>query len=71
MDPSQAIVTFETNPDLAMNTAITRGFARIYFVWWNVPTNWYNVTVPTSFNNIKTFERISVYEYGGISVAGS
>jgi hypothetical protein len=35
----------------------------VYFVWWNYNTDWYGVTVPTSFARLVDFGRISIFEY--------
>ncbi len=65
LDKSHSIVTFETNDvPLAVNKALENDFSTIYFVWWNQPIGWYNVSVPDSFVIMQSFDRISVYVYG-------
>ncbi|MEM2103426.1 MAG: hypothetical protein QW717_00870 [Candidatus Bathyarchaeia archaeon] len=57
------LVHFETDVDLAVETAYRHGYSRIFFVWWNKPIGWYGVTVPESFRRHVDFGRISVYTY--------
>ena len=64
-------MTFETDANLAVNTAIAHNFSRVYFVWWNTPIGWYGVSVPESFVRVQDFGRISVFVYGGTSVGGN
>ena len=71
LDKSHVIVHFENNPDLAINTAFSHGFDDVFFVWWNTPIGWYNVSVPDSFVSVQEFGRISVYMYEGEHVVGS
>jgi hypothetical protein len=68
LDKSHVIVTFDSDVDLAVETALVHGYGRIYFVWWNTPIGWYNVSVPSSFVGLEDFGRISVYAYGGDGV---
>jgi hypothetical protein len=68
LDKSHAIVTFDSDVDLAVKTASAHGYGRVYFVWWNTPIGWYNVSVPSSFVGLEDFGRISVYHYGGKGV---
>ena len=65
LDNSHSIVTFENNDvNLAVNKALENNFSTVYFVWWNTPIGWYNVSVPSNLMNIQNFGRISVYVYG-------
>jgi hypothetical protein len=71
LDKSRSIVTFENDVNMAVTTALTRNFSRVYFVWWNTQIGWYNVSVPDSFVRLRDFGRISVYVYGGEIVGGN
>ncbi len=71
LDRSHVIVQFESDIDLAVNTAFSSGFSRVFFVWWNQPIGWYGVSVPDYFVSVQDFGRISVYEYEGVNVGGS
>jgi hypothetical protein len=62
---SHEIVHFETDADMAVNTALMHGFNHVYFVWWNEPIGWYGVSVPDYFVRVQDFGRISVYEFVG------
>ncbi len=66
LDKSHSIVTFENNDvNLAVNTALAHNFTTVYFVCWNEPIGWYNLSVPESFVSLQDFGRISVFVYGG------
>ena len=68
LDQSHTIVSFENSVDSALSTTADHGFTRAYFVWWNVPLGWYDVTVPDEFVSVQDFGRISVYAYEGENV---
>lgn len=57
------IVHVQSDVDLAVQTAVDRGFGSVYFVYWNQPIGWVGVSVPEGFVNVRDFERISVYVY--------
>jgi hypothetical protein len=63
LDKSHTIIHFNSDVDLAFNTAYKLGFSRIYFVWWNKPIGWYGLTFPEGFTRLEDFGRISVYEH--------
>jgi hypothetical protein len=62
---SHEIVLFDSDVNLAAETALAHGFSQVYFVWWNTPIGWYGVSVPASFVRVQDFGRISVFEYSG------
>jgi len=61
LDSSWRIVAFEVDPSAAVAAARAHGYARAYFVWWNVPLGWYGVSVPAGFVRLEDFGRISIY----------
>ena len=63
LDKSHEIVSFNSDDDLAVNTALEDGFESVFFVWWNQPIGWYGVVVPDYFVEVQDFGRISVYLY--------
>jgi hypothetical protein len=65
LDESCGIVHFENDVDSAVDVAFEHGFSRVFFVWWNQPIGWYGINVPTYFDRLHDFCRISVYEYVG------
>jgi hypothetical protein len=71
LNRSHEIVHFETDVNLAVNTAFGHGFSRVFFVWWNEPIGWYGISVPEYFVSVQDFGRISVYAYEGGNVGGS
>jgi hypothetical protein len=68
IDTSHSIVSFGNNANLGLATALSHNFTRVYFVWWNKPIGWYNISVPEGFVGIQDFDRITVYVNGGITV---
>jgi len=66
LDKSHEIVSFQTDSNMAVNTALEHGFSQLYFVSWNVNIGWYGITVPNGFIRLKDFGRISVYECGSV-----
>ena len=71
LDQSHEIVHFNSDVDLAVNTALENGFESVYFVWWNQPIGWYGILVPEYFAEVQDFGRISVYSYEGGFVSGN
>lgn len=71
LDKFHAIVHFETDSSVAVETALDHDFSRVYFVWWNEPIGWYGQSIPQSFVRLQDFGRISVYEYKGENFVGS
>jgi hypothetical protein len=63
LNGSHAIVYFQNDADFAVNIALSHGFSKVYFVWWNVPLGWYGITVPKIFNGLRDFGRITVFSY--------
>jgi len=61
LDDSKKIVYFVNDVDSAVNIALSHGFTKVYFVWWNVPLGWYGITVPKNFTGLRDFGRITVY----------
>jgi len=66
LDGSHVIVHFEMDLGKAVETALEHGFARVFFVWWNVDIGWYGLSVPESFVRMHDSGRLSVYEYVGV-----
>lgn len=65
LDKSHSIITFENNDvTLAINMALENNFDTIYYVWWNTPIGWYNVSVPDDFVIMQSYNRISIYTNG-------
>jgi hypothetical protein len=63
LDHSHVMVQFLENVDEAMDLGFSHGFSRAYFVWWDEPISWYNVSFPEGFVSVQSFCRISVYVY--------
>lgn len=63
LSKAHMIVHFESDADLAVETAFKHGYSGVYFVWWNKPIGWYGVNMPESFSRVKDFGRISVYKH--------
>jgi hypothetical protein len=61
----QSIVTFSVDPNQALQTALAHNFSQVYFVWWTASIGWYSVNVPTGFATVQSFDRMSVFVYGG------
>jgi hypothetical protein len=61
LDDSKIIIFFMNDIDSAVNIALSYGFNKVYFVWWNAPLGWYDITVPKSFNGLRDFGRITVF----------
>jgi hypothetical protein len=71
LDKSHTIVYFDINADAAVNNALNHSFSTIFFIWWNQPIGWYEISVPNGFVSVQDFGRISVYEYEIGNVSGS
>jgi hypothetical protein len=71
LDESHAIVHFETDASVAIETALNHDFSGVYFVWWNEPIGWYCQSIPQSFVRLQDFGRLSVYVYEGENIVGS
>jgi hypothetical protein len=71
LDKSHTIVHFQVDVDSAVNTGLDNGFSSVFFVWWNEPIGWYDISMPESFVSVQDFGRISVYAYEGVTVVGS
>ena len=63
LDDSKMIIFFMNDIDSAINIALSHGFSKVYFVWWNAPLGWYDISVPKSFNGLRDFGRITVFSY--------
>jgi hypothetical protein len=63
LDRDKPIVLVRSDVDLAVKTAIERGFGSVFFVYWNQPIGWVGVSVPEYFVSVQDFGRISVYAY--------
>jgi hypothetical protein len=63
LDDSKMIIYFVNDVGSAINIALSHGFSKVYFVWWNVPIGWYDITVPKSFDKLRDFGRITVFSY--------
>jgi hypothetical protein len=61
LEKNQSIVSFDNNLNLAATTAVEHNFTRVYFVWWNMPLDWYNVSLPEGLVSVQGFGRISVF----------
>lgn len=55
------IIHVHSDLDLAVDFAVERGFGSVYFVFWNQPIGWFNVSIPEGFVRVQDFDRISVY----------
>jgi hypothetical protein len=71
IDKSYTIVNFDIDVNSGVNTGLANGFKNVFFVWWNEPIGWYDISVPKDFVSVQDFGRISVYVYEGVSVVGS
>jgi len=61
LDESHVMAHYLQNVSEAVDLGFSRGFSRAYFVWWNQPTDWYNVSFPEGFLSVESLDRISVY----------
>jgi hypothetical protein len=66
LDKSHTIIHFEVDVNSAVDTGLVNGFSNVFFVWWNEPIGWYDISVPDNFDRIQDFGRISVYVYEGV-----
>jgi hypothetical protein len=71
LDQSHTLVHFVVDVDTAVNTGFDNGFSTVFFVWWNEPIGWYDISVPEAFVSVHDFGRISVYVYEGVNVVGN
>ena len=71
LDKSHTIVHFQFDVNAALNTGFEHGLSSVFFIWWNEPIGWYDISVPESFVRVQDFGRISVYAYEGVNVVGS
>lgn len=65
LDVSHDVVAYKNDVDLAVEHAVQRGYQHVYFVCWNQPVGWYGVYLPEGFDELRSFCRISVYQYVG------
>ncbi len=65
MDGGRSLVYFKSDVPGAVDLAVSLGFSRVYFVWWNENIGWYGLTVPAGFISVYSSGRISVFEYSG------
>ena len=65
LSDKHAMVYFKNDFDRAIAVAHEHGFDTVYFVWWNTNIDWYGITVPSSFVQLTSFGRISVYLHVG------
>jgi hypothetical protein len=65
LDSTHTIVYFKNDFHEAIATANAHGFDTLYFIWWNTDIGWYGITTPSSFVQLMSFDRISVYLYVG------
>jgi hypothetical protein len=63
LDDSHVMVHFLNDVDEAVDLGLSKGFSRVFFVWWNEPISWFNVSFPQGFVSAESFGRISVYVY--------
>jgi len=56
------IFYFEVDINKALNMTLERGFATVYFVWWNENIGWYDLSVPRDFAKYFSSGRISVFK---------
>jgi len=66
LDKSRVTIQFWNDAGSGLDVALDRGFGLVYFVWWNTDIGWYNVSVPDQFVCLRTFGRISVYEFSSL-----
>ena len=71
LDESKPIVHLHDDMELALQTTVDRGFAKVYFVYWNQPIGWVGISVPDYFDSVQDFGRISVYAYESVSLGSS
>jgi hypothetical protein len=65
LDNKNTIVYFKNDFRTAIATANVHGFDTLYFIWWNTDIGWYGITTPSSFVQLMSYDRISVYLYVG------
>jgi len=63
LENSHNVVGYQTDVDLAVDYALQNGYKHVYFVCWNENIGWYGVYVPEGFDEVESFDRISVFEY--------
>jgi hypothetical protein len=63
LSKSTVTIKFWNDAALALKDAVSHGFGLVYFVWWNTDIGWYDVSVPAQFVALRSFGRISVYEF--------
>ena len=63
LNNSQNVIAYINDVDLAVNLALQNKYQKIYFVCWNKEIGWYGTYVPTNFNEVQSFDRISIFEY--------
>jgi len=66
LDESHVIVFLKNDFAQAMALASEHEFSRVFFVWWNVEIGWYGISVPSYFERVQDFGRISVYEFRSV-----
>ena len=62
LDKENAAVFFDHNLDAATNLAVSNGFDKAYFVWWNEDIGWYNLRFSEGWTSVFNCGRISVYQ---------
>ena len=63
LNNSQNVIAYINDVNLAVNLALQNKYQKIYFVCWNKEIGWYGTYVPTNFNEVQSFDRISIFEY--------
>ena len=63
LNNSQNVIAYINDVNLAVDLALQNNYQNIYFVCWNNNTVWYGTYVPENFNELQSFDRISVFEY--------
>jgi hypothetical protein len=62
---SQNVIAYINDVDLAVNLALQNNYQNIYFVCWNKEIGWYGAYVPKNFDELQSFDRISVFQFVG------
>ena len=63
LDNSQNVIAYINDVGLAVNLALQNNYQNIYFVCWNKEIGWYGTYVPKNFDELQSFDGISVFEY--------
>lgn len=62
LENSHVAILFDHNLENALNSAQNDGYQQVYFVWWNKDIYLYNIEVPSNWNSIQDYNRLSIYQ---------